>query len=149
MTAVSFEDPGRTPGAPGAAEPLPADALRRTCTARALRRRCPQCGRGALFRRHARLHERCPTCGLVYRRESGSMTGSMYLSAAVTEIFAAALVLLLWFATDWSTGVALAVGVPLVLSVSFLFLPYSMALWVAVEYLTDVHNREPWARPLR
>jgi uncharacterized protein (DUF983 family) len=114
---------------------------------RALRKRCPQCGRGALFRGFARLHVRCGECGLVYRRESGSQTGSMYLSAAVTELFAALVALALFFATDWSKTVALTVGVAVVLAFSYLFLPISMAAWVAVEYATDFSNGESWAQP--
>jgi uncharacterized protein (DUF983 family) len=114
---------------------------------RAWRHRCPQCGEGALFRRYARLAEACSVCGLVFRRESGSQTGSMYLSAAVTEFFAALVALALFFATDWSTPVALSVGIAVVLAFSFTFLPKSMASWVAVEYATDVGNGESWAQP--
>lgn len=114
---------------------------------RALAKRCPQCGRGALFRRWARLHEACPECGLVYRREDGAQTGSMYLSAAVTEVFAALVLAVLWLATDWDVPTAMAVGVPLVLVFSYAFLPYSMALWTAVEYGTDVQNGESWVEP--
>lgn len=114
---------------------------------RAWRRRCPQCGVGSLFRRYARLETQCPECGLLFRRESGSQTGSMYLCAAVTEVFAALIALTLFFATSWSTATALSVGGVLVVAFSYVFLPLSMATWVAVEYATDVSNGEPWARP--
>lgn len=114
---------------------------------RALRKRCPQCGEGALFRSFARLHETCASCGLQYRRESGSQTGAMYFCAAVTELFAAALALGMYFLTDWSTPVALGVGTVLVLGFSYLFLPVSMAFWTAVEYSTDVSNGETWVKP--
>ncbi|MBM3987027.1 MAG: DUF983 domain-containing protein [Planctomycetes bacterium] len=114
---------------------------------RALRKRCPQCGAGALFRAFARLHETCGSCGLRYRRESGAQTGAMYFCAAVTEIFAAALALGLYFLTDWSQSVALCVGTALVLGFSYLFLPVSMAWWTAVEYATDASNGEPWVKP--
>jgi uncharacterized protein (DUF983 family) len=124
-------------------------ALWRVCFARALAKRCPQCGLGPLFRGYARLHEHCAECGLVYRRESGSMTGSMYLSAAVTELFGALIVAVIFLGTDWSPGTSIAVGVPVVAAFCFAFQPYSMALWVAVEYLTDVGNREDWTRPRR
>jgi uncharacterized protein (DUF983 family) len=113
-----------------------------------LARRCPQCGGSELFRSFARLRESCAACGLVYRREQGSMTGSMYLSAAVTECFAALLLLIAFLALDdLSTPAFLAVGLPLVLVFSWLFLPRSMALWVGIEYATDVSNGETWARP--
>jgi len=114
---------------------------------RTLRKRCPQCGMGELFRSFARLHERCAECGLAYRREPGSMTGSMYLCTAVTEVFAALLVAAGWILTDWSLPVFLAVSVPVLLLFSYAFLPRSMALWVAFEYMVDVSNGEPWAQP--
>ena len=114
---------------------------------RALRSCCPQCGAGPLFAGYAKLLPACPVCRLVYRREQGSMTGSMYLSAVVTEVFAALVALALFFATDWSTPVALGVGFVLVALFAVLWLPRSMALWVAVEYATDVHNGETWTSP--
>ena len=119
----------------------------RVCFARALRLRCPQCGVGRLFERGLRLHHRCSECGLVYRREQGAMTGSMYLSAAVTELFAAFVVAVVWLATDWGVVLSIAVGLPVVAAFCYAFQPFSMGLWVAVEYLTDVGNKEEWARP--
>ncbi len=122
---------------------------RRLFVRRALAKRCPQCGQGALFASFARLHTRCPECGLMFRREAGAQTGAMYLTATVTEIFAAALALALFFLTDLPTVPALALGVAVVLVFSYTFLPRAMALWTAVEYATDVSNREPWAAPRR
>ncbi len=121
-------------------EPTVAEAL-----TRALRRRCPRCGGEELFASRFRLLERCGQCDLVFRKEAGAMTGQMYLSAVVTELFAGALVLLLWFFTDLSTPQALAIGLPLVVGFSYLVLPPSMAIWVAVEFLSDrVGERADW-----
>lgn len=114
---------------------------------RVLRRRCPQCGEGRLFRAFARLERDCSACGLVYRREQGAQTGAMYLTAAVNELFAVAVLLFLWFVVDWSVVQSLVVGLSVVLAFSVAFLPYSMALWVAIEYWTDVHNGESWTSP--
>lgn len=98
--------------------------------------------------RYARLAVSCTECGLVYRREQGSQTGSMYLTAAITEVVAAVLVGLGWIFTDWSTPVFLAISVPLILVFSAWFLPVSQAFWVGVEYATDASNGEPWVRPV-
>ena len=114
---------------------------------RVLRKKCPQCGKGDLFARWAKLAERCPVCGLVYRREPGSMIGSMYLSAIATEMFAMAICLVIFFATSWSLGTMIAVGLALHFAFAIWFLPRSMAIWVAVEYATDVGNGEWWAKP--
>jgi uncharacterized protein (DUF983 family) len=117
----------------------------RTFVVRAWRGRCPRCGRSPLFERTFRLYQACAACGLVYRRESGAMTGQMYLSAAVTELIAAALALGLFFLTDWSPTTSLLVTLPLVVGFSYWFLPKAMGLWVAVEFMTDLGNREPWS----
>ncbi len=116
---------------------------------RAFAQRCPQCGQGPLFASFARLHARCSECGLLYRREAGAQTGAMYLTATVTELFAAALALSLFFLTDLGTTQAIALGVVIVLVFSYAVLPRAMALWTAVEYATDVSNREPWTSPRR
>jgi uncharacterized protein (DUF983 family) len=125
----------------------PLGQLLRTCVLRALRHHCPQCGRGALFLRWARLRERCEHCGLVYRREDGAELGSMYLSATASQMFAGAVFLAVFLATDWTPAIGLCVGAPIVLAFCYGFLPMSMALWTAVEYLTDVSCGEWWAKP--
>ncbi|MCA8980770.1 MAG: DUF983 domain-containing protein [Planctomycetes bacterium] len=113
---------------------------------RVLRRRCPQCGDGALFRTRFELQEACADCGLVYRREQGSMTGSMYLCAAVTEIVAAILAVGMFLA-GLGLYAGLIVGLLSITIFCFWFLPYSKGIWVAVEYSTDVGNREDWVDP--
>jgi uncharacterized protein (DUF983 family) len=42
-----------------------------TAIGRGVRKRCPHCGKGALFARWAHHLERCPACGLVYERNPG------------------------------------------------------------------------------
>ncbi len=71
----------------------------------------------------------------------------MYLSAAVTQVFAALMVFAVVLFTDWGVAVSLAVSIPVALAFCVGFLPYSMGLWVAIEYWTDVKNREPWVDP--
>lgn len=119
-------------------------ATRRLILGRVLARRCPQCGQGALFRAFARLSEACARCGLVFRREPGAQTGSMYLTAAVSEAFAALLIFLFWWLFDWTPLVFVLVTAPLVLAFCVGFLPFAQALWVGVEYTTDLEGSEPW-----
>jgi len=69
----------------------------------------------------------------------------MYLSAAVTQLVAAALMVVVFLTTDWPLWLSLAVMLPLVVGFCYWSLPRFMAAWVAVEYLTDRSNREPWA----
>jgi len=123
------------------------DGVKLRCLRRVARHTCPQCGVGALFDRWAHLRERCNHCGLIYRREDGAELGSMYLSATVSQLFAAAVFVLLWVFTDLGAWGGFAVGAPIVLAFCYGFLPLSMALWTAIEYLTDVASGAWWARP--
>ncbi len=49
---------------------------------RALRLRCPRCGRSPLYARYFRMHERCVACGLRYEREQGFFVGAIYINYA-------------------------------------------------------------------
>ncbi|MFM7299408.1 MAG: DUF983 domain-containing protein, partial [Planctomycetota bacterium] len=109
------------------------DGVKLRCLRRVVRHTCPQCGVGALFDRWAHLRERCNHCGLIYRREDGAELGSMYLSATVSQLFAAAVFVLLWVFTDLGAWGGFAVGAPIVLAFCYGFLPLSMALWTAIE----------------
>lgn len=47
----------------------PAGLARFLC--RGLARRCPRCGRGAMFERWTRMRDVCPVCGLRYLEDRG------------------------------------------------------------------------------
>lgn len=49
----------------------------RTLIVRGWRRKCPQCGRGPIYRRWLNFHERCPECGLVYLPNQGDLFGPL------------------------------------------------------------------------
>lgn len=98
-----------------------------------------------LFRAYARLARECADCGLVYRREPGAQTGSMYLTAIASELFAALLILVFWWRFDWTPLAFVLVTAPLVLAFCVVLLPIAQALWVAVEFTTDLEGGEPWA----
>ncbi len=123
--------------------------LGRLCLGRATRKRCPQCGRGELFARWARLQERCGVCGLIYRRAPGSELGAMALSTFINMTLAAALFFLIWWGTDWGPWLSLSISAPVMVGVSYALAPLSMSLGVAIDYVTDVANHEWWARPRR
>ena len=49
-----------------------------------LRRQCPRCGEGPIFRSPMTMNERCERCGLLFGRgEPGYFTGAMYVSYAL------------------------------------------------------------------
>ena len=123
--------------------------LARVCLSRVLRKRCPQCGLGRLFRAWARLSDRCEVCGLVYRREPGAELGAMMLASVLNTGIAAAAFLVVWTSTDMGGLTAFWLVAPIVLLACYSLAPWCMSIWVAVEYLTDVGNGEWWARRRR
>ncbi len=126
-----------------------ADGVGRMCWRRAWHHRCPQCGRGELFSSWAHLRERCPVCGLVYRREPGAELGSMMISTLVHSALATALFFAVVWWTNLSPWAGLALCGPVMVGTSYGLLPTSMAVWVAIDYMTDVASGEWWARPRR
>jgi uncharacterized protein (DUF983 family) len=131
---------------PRSERPADRNGTRWLVLGRVLARRCPQCGRGRLFRAYGRLHATCSECGLLFRREAGAQTGSMYLTAVLTEVFAAAVIVFLWWRFDWTTAWFITVAVPAVLAFCAFSLPLAQALWVGIDYVTDLEGHEPWAR---
>jgi uncharacterized protein (DUF983 family) len=103
--------------------------------ARGVRRRCPRCGGGGLFRRWIEMADDCPTCKLHFERVAGYWLGAIAVNFTVTA--ATFLVLLVgwtvlaWPDVPWSW--LLVVGVAVTIAAPIAFHPYSRLLWVAVE----------------
>ncbi len=114
----------------------------KTYVFRGLRGLCPRCGEGALFASRYKLTPQCTACSLVYRREQGAMTGQLYLAAVVTQIFAALVIGVVFVFTDWSPTVSIIVGLSALALFSAWVLPKTSALWVVIEFMTDVGNGE-------
>lgn len=84
--------------------------------------RCPQCGRGALFKGSLSfsMHERCPVCHLKYDRGDGYFIGATALNLVLAETVAT----LLWLplAIDQSVpltyvylvGIVASIGLPII-----------------------------------
>jgi len=113
---------------------------------RAVRLRCPRCGRSPLFTGWFTMHERCAVCGLVYEREQGYFVGAIYVNYAVTVAIAVGAVLGL----DWTVGLTLraqlALGIALVTLVPLVFFRYARSLWLAVDHLVTQLERPPRRR---
>src|SRR5438046_1434907 len=55
--------------------------------------RCPRCREGRVFASTWRMNVRCPSCGLLFLRDTGYFTGAMYFSYALGIPIIAALTL--------------------------------------------------------
>jgi len=110
---------------------------------RAIRLRCPSCGRGRVMASWFRICERCPACGLRYERdeENEYWLGAYTLNFIVTEVvFAAGLLLVLvltwpdppWTAILWGGGAQM-------------FYPFGKALWLAIDLMFRPPTPEDFA----
>lgn len=75
----------------------------RTVLWRGLRRRCPQCGRGAIYHGWVKLHDRCSACGLQYLSDQGDLWA--YLVAVDRALFILPLIVLIYFRLYWPDSI--------------------------------------------
>ena len=103
---------------------------------RAVRRRCPNCGGGGLFRRWLVMVPRCGTCGLRFDRgEPGYYLGAIWINLLLAESLSMAVILTVivraWPTPPWDT---LAWAAPLeALIAPFLLYPFSKTLFLAFD----------------
>jgi len=112
---------------------------------RALRLRCPNCGRGKVFSSWLRMRARCPVCGLKLERgEEGYQVGSYMFNIVAAELaFAAvflAIVAATWPTPPWKLleygGIVMMVIAPLV------FFPFSKTLFLAFDLVFRPATRD-------
>jgi uncharacterized protein (DUF983 family) len=100
--------------------------------------RCPRCGKGAIFEPllshdFLKMNDRCPVCGLVFEREPGYFTMSMYLSYFIGIFTVLPVALLLALVLHWSLAVTLMVALVQTLLTSFFAFRYSRILWIHAD----------------
>ena len=111
-----------------------------TVLGRGLRRRCPRCGEGPLFRRGIAFHERCSVCNLQFQRNNGDTWMFMIITDRVPMLFAIAALYFGMIATTW-TGTMLffaAVAAPIIGTIR-----ERQGLALALDYLSRVYFRDP------
>ncbi len=115
----------------------------KTLLKRALRRRCPVCGMGAMFRSHFKINKTCPVCGVTFWRDPGEVLGAMYFD------WAAAMVtfLVLWALFAWLTNVSELMQFVILSAAAagavVIAYPWSRSLWTVLVYLSGGIERPP------
>lgn len=114
---------------------IPRGTQRGRLIGRGMRRQCPRCGEGDLFRGLFDLRDPCPRCGLVFEREEGYFLGAMIVSFALIEgVFALVLVATMiatWPDVPWNGVLVVALIVTLVLP--YLASPWTRTVWMALD----------------
>lgn len=106
--------------------------------ARALRRRCPNCGAGPVITRWIHTRPSCPRCRLrLDRGEPDYFLGAIVFNMTFAEgLFAAALLaVLLWTWPNPPWDALYYGGIVGLIVAPILFYPYSKLLWLAFDLL--------------
>jgi uncharacterized protein (DUF983 family) len=105
---------------------------------RAVRLRCPHCGKGPVLDHWFKMRRRCGTCGLAIERgERDYFIGSMLFNLVVAEMLFAfgfvATLLITWPNVPWDT---LEWAAPLGMAAAPFFLfPFSKLMWLGFDIL--------------
>jgi uncharacterized protein (DUF983 family) len=111
-----------------------------------LRRRCPRCLTGRVFRGLFTMNETCPLCDFPFGREEGYFVGAMYVSYALSLPILFAIFLVLWLfssKTLLATGVLSAVAAVIFLPLVPIVFQYSRVLWMHFDWLFGPDRRRP------
>ena len=114
---------------------------------RALFLRCPNCGKGKLYRRGYTMYERCSVCGWRFEREPGYWTGAIALNLVVTELLIAIVIvpLAIWLPlTQQPITLLIAIGLPLPFILPFLFFRHAKSFWMSIDF--RIHPVDPEER---
>ena len=115
----------------------------KTLIGRGLRRQCPVCGYGDIWKSYLTIKDECPNCGYVFSRESGYFLGAYALNLIVAEAIAMAVLVVLLVRTDWEWWVIELIVIPMAIALPALFFPFSRSLWMALDL---VFNPQSGAR---
>lgn len=107
---------------------------------RGLRRRCPRCGRGALFRTWYDLRAVCPDCGLDYARLAHDTWALIYVStAALTGVVVVGVVFLRPFNIIVGRFLLAFIAGALIVAT----LPYRKGIAIALNHFIETRNVQP------
>jgi hypothetical protein len=104
---------------------------------RSLRRRCPACGKGKLFRNWFAMHPACDHCGLKFVREPGFYLGSIYVNYGLTALIVAVTYPILLFGGFVPENILLAVSAVFVFLFPVFFFPFARSLWLGFDQFFD------------
>ena len=113
---------------------------KRAILLRGLRRRCPRCGDGRLFRRWLKLRDGCPACGLRYLINQGDPWAFLLV---VDRLFLLVLIVIIYFKL-WPRSLPAVIALfAMVIALFIATMPNRYGLCVAIDYWT----RTRWGDP--
>jgi uncharacterized protein (DUF983 family) len=108
-----------------------------TIFSRAIRLRCPRCGKGPLFKGYFTMDERCSSCQLKYDRGPGYFLGSTYINyAATTVLMTIGFVLLSFGAGIDKVSLIAPIGLFIVIF-PMVFFRFARSFWLGIDCFLD------------
>jgi uncharacterized protein (DUF983 family) len=107
---------------------------------RGIRRRCPRCGEGALFRRWIDSYERCAVCGLQYQRNHGDLWIWLILTDRIPMLVGIVAMYFGFRTTNWIVATAFfaVLIIPLIATMR-----ERQGLAIALDYISRVWFPDP------
>ncbi len=109
---------------------------------RALRLRCPICGRGKLYRSWFSMHAACPHCGVRFEREPGFFLGSIYINYGLTVLIVSIAYPILLFGYGFAETPLLAGALAFTVLFPLLLFPWARSLWLGFDQWRDPREGE-------
>jgi uncharacterized protein (DUF983 family) len=115
-----------------------------TLLVRALGKRCPRCGRGAIFASYFRMNPRCEGCGAVFWVDQGEWLGAF----AIDWAFATGLAIVVWAMLELALPSLSQIAEIAIISVCvmvslFATFPWSRSFWTIFLYLAGAMGERP------
>ncbi|HEX8153102.1 MAG TPA: hypothetical protein VF698_08260 [Thermoanaerobaculia bacterium] len=107
---------------------------------RGLRKRCPRCGEGALFRRRIESFDRCPACGVLYQRNFGDIWIFVILTDRLPILVG---VIAVWFGFQSRTPLITVAFFALLIIPLVVTIRERQGLAIALDYLWRIYMPDP------
>ena len=109
---------------------------------RAVRLRCPLCGKGKLFRNWFAMHRACGHCGTSFEREPGFYLGSIYFNYGLTALITAIAYPVLMFNKVLPDSKLLPLTLAFAILFPIWFFRYARSLWLGFDQYMDPRQGE-------
>lgn len=105
---------------------------------RALRLRCPRCGKGKFLEHGFTTYVRCPECGFLFRREDGYWLGAIFVNLISVQFIIIGGFFLLDAITDLSMWALIGILATIGVIYPIVFYPLSKSIWLGMDhFFTD------------
>ena len=115
----------------------PGDRSLLSLVIRALRLKCPLCGKGRLFKGLLRMPPQCNHCGFRFERSPGYWLGSIYVNYGLTALVVTGAYFALFFSEAVSQTATLWILTAYCVLFPLWFFRFARAIWIAFDVYFD------------